>query len=620
MAEFKLGRIRFIWKNNWAAAVTYVKDDIVRNGGKTYLCVIGHTADANFYTDLNNAPTRWNQVSDGSEWKDNWTTGFYYKVNDLVKYGGRIYLCNTAHTSNAAASSGTSPETTAGLEADQSKWDLYASSFNFRDNWATSQFYKIGDVVRYGGISYVCNTSHTSSSTASTDIDGLEADQGKWDTYAKGLDWIGNWTTGYRYKRNDVVLYGGTTYVCNTGHASAATATLGLENDQGLWDYFHKGITFLGTWSGSTVRYKVNDVVKYGADLWICTLDHTSAALFSDATNWSLFVGGLEYENSWSASEVYQPGDVVSYGGYAYISKTNHTNKIPTSNLSDWDLFTTGFSFQGDWATATDYKVGQVLRLNGYTYVALLDHTSSALNIPPDLTNWSRLNSGVKWAATGQTFAGVVGSNLIGSGTGASFNITLVNTRYTATVNAAGSGYITGNTVTILGTQVGGISPANDVILTITATAGAVDSATTLGSSVSWKTGVSYVLGDAVAFGVNSYICILAHTGGTPNRPDNDVTGTYWNLLSAGAITSVLTTQGDTLYMGGAGPTRLPIGTDGQVLRVNGTTPQWSYFGVVNNIVYVAPSGTDVLGAGQGLTIDKPWKTVRFSARQIEEG
>ena len=620
MAEFKLGRIRFIWKNDWAAAVTYVKDDIVRYGGKTYLCVIGHTADADFYTDLDNLPTRWNQVSDGSEWKYDWAINTYYKVNDLVKYGGRIYLCNEGHTSNASASSGTSPELTAGLEADQSKWDLYASNFNYRNNWGTSQFYKVGDVVRYGGISYVCNTSHTSKSTASTDIDGLEADQSKWDTYAKGLDWIGNWTTSYRYKKNDVVLYGGTTYVCNTGHASAATATLGLEDDQGLWDYFHKGITFLGTWSGSTVRYKVNDVVKYGADLWICTLDHTSSTTFSDATNWTLFVGGLEFENSWSSGGIYQPGDVVSYGGYAYIAKTNNTNKTPTSNASDWDLFTTGFKFIGDWASDQSYLVGNVLRLNGYTYVALLDHTSSSLNIPPDLTNWSRLNSGIKWAATSQTFSGVVGTNLIGSGTGASFNITLVNTRYTATVNTVGAGYVTGNTVTILGTQVGGISPANDLILTVTATAGAVDSATTSGSSVSWKTGISYVLGDTVAFGVNSYICILAHTGTTPNRPDNDVTGTYWNLLSAGAITSVLTTQGDTIYMGGAGPTRLPIGTDGQVLRVNGTTPQWSYFGVVNNIVYVAPTGTDVLGAGQGLTIDKPWKTVRFAARQIEDG
>ena len=620
MAEFKLGRIRFIWKNNWAAAVTYVKDDIVRYGGKTYLCVVGHTADADFYTDLDNSPPRWNQVSDGSEWKGNWTTNFYYKINDLVKYGGRIYLCNDAHNSNASASSGASPETTAGLEADQSKWDLYASGFAFKNNWATGQFYKIGDVVRFGGISYVCKTSHTSSATLATDGDGLEADQGKWDTYSKGLDWIGNWTTGYRYKKNDVVLYGGTTYVCNTGHQSAATATSGLEADQGLWDYFHKGIVFLGTWSPSSVVYKVNDVVKYGADLWICTLNHTSSATFSDATNWTLFVGGLEFESSWSGSTVYQPGDIVSYGGYAYIAKTNHTNKTPTSNATDWDLFTTGFRFQGDWASSQNYLVGDVLRLNGYTYVALVDHTSGSGNIPPDLTKWSRLNSGIKWAATGQTFSGVVGSNVLGSGTGAAFNITLVNTRYTATVNATGSGYVTSDTVKILGSQVGGITPANDLILTITATAGAVVSATTSGFSVSWKTGVSYVLGDSVAFGVNSYICILAHTGSTPNRPDNDVTGTYWNLLASGAITSVLTTQGDTLYMGGAGPARLPIGTDGQVLRVNGTVPAWSYLGVINNIVYVATSGTDINGAGQGLTIDKPWKTVRYAARQIEDG
>ena len=622
MAEFKLGRIRFIWKNNWATGVTYVKDDIVRNGGKTYVCVLGHTADTSFYTDLNHIPTRWNQVSDGSQWKGDWATSQYYKVNDLVKFGGRLYLCNTGHTSNASASSGTSPETTAGLEADQGKWDLYATSFDWKGNWNTTTRYKVDDVVRYGGISYVCNTGHTSASTANTDSDGLEQDIGKWDTYAKGFDWIGNWATGTRYKRNDVVLYGGTSYVCNTGHLSAATATLGLENDQNLWDYFHKGITFLGTWSGSSVRYKNNDVVKYGADLWICTLDHTSSTTFSDATNWSLFVGGLEFENSWSNSAIYQPGDVVSYGGYAYVATTNNTNKIPTSNLSDWDLFTTGFNFLGDWTDATDYRVGDVLRLNGYTYVALLDHTSDALsNIPPDLTNWSRLNSGIKWAATTQQFTGIAGVNISSAGTGATFDITNSNTTYTVTANLPGTGYTTGETIKILGSDVGGVSPANDIVLTIVASGGNISSvSSSVGYSVSWKSGVDYVLGDAVAFGVNSYICILAHTGGSGNRPDGDVTGTYWNLLAAGAYQSALSAQGDIIYMGGAGPTRLPIGTDGQVLRVNGNTPSWSYFGVINNVVYVALNGVDVNGNGQGLTMDKPWRTVRYAARQIEDG
>ena len=30
-----------------------------------------------------------------TDWKDNWTAGTVYKANDLVKYGGNIYICNT---------------------------------------------------------------------------------------------------------------------------------------------------------------------------------------------------------------------------------------------------------------------------------------------------------------------------------------------------------------------------------------------------------------------------------------------------------------------------------------------------------------------------------------------
>jgi hypothetical protein len=621
MAEFKLGRIRFIWKNNWATGGTYVKDDIVRYGGKTYVCVSGHTAAADFYTDLNNIPTHWNQVSDGSEWKGDWEVDTYYKVNDLVRYGGRVYLCNLGHHSNASANSGTSPDTTAGLEADFTKWDLYATGLDWKGDWATGTRYKIDDVVRYGALTYVCNTGHQSAATAATDSDGLEADLSKWDVYAKGFNWIGNWTTGYRYKKNDVVLYGGTTYVCNTGHQSAPTAALGLETDQSLWDYFHKGIVFLGYWTTGT-RYKINDIVKQGSDLWICTVPHTSDVFLTDESNWSLFVNGLEFENSWSNSTTYQPGDIVGYGGYAYISTTNNLNKTPTSNLSDWDLFTTGFNFRGDWALATDYKVGDVIRLNGYTYVALIDQTSSSGNQPPNLTYWSRLNSGIKWNSTTQLFANVGGTNVIGSGTGAKFDVTLTNTKYTAVVHtgSAGSGYNNNDTIKITGDLIGGITPANDVILTVTASAGAVQSVTATGYSVTWATGTPYVLGDTVSFGVNTYICTLGHTSGSLSRPDNDVTGTYWNLLSAGSITSVLTTQGDTLYFGGAGPTRLPIGTDGQVLRVTGNAPSWAYYGVINNVVYVANSGADVSGNGQGLTIDKPWKTIRYAAKQIEDG
>ena len=54
---------------------------------------------------------------------------------------------------------------------------------------------------------------------------------------------------------------------------SNATVALGLEDDPAKWDYLNRGIEYKGEWTRVT-RYKVNDVVLYGATLWICTTQH----------------------------------------------------------------------------------------------------------------------------------------------------------------------------------------------------------------------------------------------------------------------------------------------------------------------------------------------------------
>ncbi len=468
MAEFNLGRIRFVWKGAWSATTTYVKDDVVRYGGKTYICVIGHTSNSNFDVDLSNVPTKWNQMSDGQEWAGDWTTSTVYKENDIVKYGGYIYICNNSHTSAAT--------TSLGLEDNQSDWDLFAESW----------------------------------------------------------DWKNVWTANTRYKINDIVKYGGITYICNNPHTSAATATLGLEDNQSDWDYLHKGIDYLGNWSPSSVRYKVNDVVKYGAGLWICITPHTSVSLFAEV-NWAQFVEGLEFNDTWNSSAVYQPGDTVAYGGYVYISKTNHTNQIPTANSDDWDLYVTGFKFKGVWGTPNFYRVGDVVRYGGYSYVVTTDHEASIPNVPPNATYWAQLNSGFEWRGT-------------------------------------------------------------------------------------WASSTVYKLGDIVKFGPSSYICINPHTSSVPARPDNDITATYWNGFTAGSELQVLTTQGDLVYFGGAGPTRLPIGDEGQVLVVNNNQPAWSYWGILNQVIYVGVSGTDEPWPNRGSTIDRPFATVQYAAQQIEKG
>jgi hypothetical protein len=523
MAEFKLGRLRFVWKNQWTTGTTYYKDDIIAYGGKTFLCVAGHTAAADFYTDLENIPTKWNQFSDGQDWKGDWAPTTLYKESDIVKYGGYVYICNDGHTSSTT------------LEANQSDWDLFAESFDWKGAWATATTYKVNDLVKYGGRVYLCNTAHTS---AATNALGLEANQSSWDLYSSGIDWKGAWATSTRYKVGDVVKYGGTTYVCNTHHTSASTAASGLEFDQSKWDYFNQGLDYKGTWTTAT-RYKVNDIVKSGAGVYICVIDHTAATDFYtdyNASRWNQIVEGIEFEGAWASGRTYQPGDIVQYGGNSYIAKTAHASSgisPPSSNTTDWDLFSTGFKFQGDWLVGTAYKIGEVVRNHGYTYVATADNTGQK---PPNLSYWSLLNQGIDWEGT-------------------------------------------------------------------------------------WTTATAYVLGDAVKFGPNSYICIQAHTSSTgSDRPDNDITGTYWNLLTAGNEESVLTTTGDLVYYSGGGPTRLPVGDEGQVLTVENGLPAWNYFGKVAKVFYVAPHGINTPAPTYGQTVDKPWASVRYACEQILNG
>jgi hypothetical protein len=562
MAEFKLGRIRFVWKAAWVTGTTYYKDDVVRFGGKVYVCQVGHTASLDFNTDLDINPTKWNLMSDGQRWRDEWSTGTTYEEGDLVKYGGTIYICVDGHTSAATATL------------------------------------------------------------------GLEANSGDWNQFVEGTDWKGVWTVSTRYKLNDIVRYGGINYICITGHTSAATSSLGLEDGSVNWQVFTQGQEYLGTWVTAT-RYKLNDIVKYGAGLWICTTQHTAAAAFAtDAANWAQYVEGFEYENVWSSATAYQPGDVVKYGGNNYVSKTQHTNSNPLTGTSNWDLFSEGLSYQSDWANTTSYKIGEVVKLNGYNYLAVADSPSLTFTV----TAVTASNDQFTIAST----TGIVAGMTVRF-TGAPIGDIFVGARYYVKTVAAGN-------ITI-STTLGGATynvTANDSGA-MTATVSAEPPNTTYWAAIShgiywrgdWTDDVEYNIGDAVKYGSNSYICVLGHRsegddgstvgtagGGQANsRPDLDTTGTYWNLLTVGNELSVLTTTGDMIYYGGAGPTRLPVGTEGQVLRVGSAgIPEWVTWGEIENVYYVSPSGEDRPYPDCGNTLDKPWQTIRYACEQVEKG
>ena len=53
MADFKLGRIKFKWRGDWAVDTAYLIDDVIKYGGNQYVCIQNHTSPNNqniFYT------------------------------------------------------------------------------------------------------------------------------------------------------------------------------------------------------------------------------------------------------------------------------------------------------------------------------------------------------------------------------------------------------------------------------------------------------------------------------------------------------------------------------------------------------------------------------------------
>jgi hypothetical protein len=74
------------------------------------------------------------------------------------------------------------------------------------------------------------------------------------------------------------------------------------------------------------------------------------------------------------------------------------------------------------------------------------------------------------------------------------------------------------------------------------------------------------------------------------------------------------------VYYGGSGPTRLPIGREGQVLVSTGVDPEWVTLGETDFTYFVAPTGVDLPAPIHGKTWDKPWKTIRYACEQVERG
>jgi len=332
-----------------------------------------------------------------------------------------------------------------------------------------------------------------------------------------------------------------------------------------------------GNWQVAT-SYEVDDIVKYGANTYVAVANHTSVSnetMFysGDSTKWNLHTESIENKGDWQASTWYKLNDIVKYGNNQYRTTIAHTS-TGAFDPANFELFVSGLVFEDTWNIATEYQPGDIVSYGGYTYVATSIHTGST---PNTLTDWEIVTTGFK----------VVGDWDAGTDYKQGDVVLLGGNSYVSKTTNSGS--IPSSNPTDWDFIVGGFTWQG-----------------------TWDSGTTYYAGDAVVRNSNSYIAVSESTNQTP---ETDATGTYWNTLAEGAQSNVLTTTGDILYRSGAGAARLPIGTDGQVLTVDGNgVPVWENNNVTDPVYYVTTEGSDT---NTGENISRAFASLRYACDNI---
>jgi hypothetical protein len=266
MADFRLGRLKFNWRGDWTVATAYVIDDIVKFGANTYVCVSNHTS-----------------VSNEAQW-----------------YSG-----------------------------DGARWQVHTEGIFNRGDWADATFYKLNDIVKYGNDQYRVTVAHTSSGTFAS---------ANFISYVNGLKFEDSWDAAVEYQSGDIVTFGGYSYVALDTSTGAAPNNLGAS-----WEILTTGFKVVGTWSNSTA-YKPGDVVLLGGNSYVAKTTNTNSTPASGSADWDFVVGGFTWRGVWSSTETYQPGDAISRASNSYICVAESTNNTPETDVNGdyWNSLTQG--------------------------------------------------------------------------------------------------------------------------------------------------------------------------------------------------------------------------------------------------------------------------------------
>jgi hypothetical protein len=361
ISTISLGKVKFNWRGTWAGSTAYVKDDVISYGANAYIVTTSHTSTLVFADNAN----KMDIMVQGVENAGVYSNSTLYKVNDIVTYGGAVYIA-------IQSSTGQSP-------TNATYWSSLVGGFQYLSTYSGSVTYKKGDIVSYGGNSYIA-TQDT--------INHLPTDIVYWTLFVQGFSLqTAAYSGSTAYKIGQVVTYGANSYVTkldSTGNAPTNTT---------YWAQLTSGQISTGTYSDANT-YKNGDLVQYGGYVYVCILA-TTGNNPSNTTYWSQAQTGFKWLGLYSGSATYQKGEVVNFNGSSFVSLAfDNLNNVPEGSPSYWTLMMQG-SANNVYTTAGDiaYRgvsavsrlpagtTGQVLSIDNSTGLPIWENNGVTGNV-----------------------------------------------------------------------------------------------------------------------------------------------------------------------------------------------------------------------------------------------
>jgi len=239
---------------------------------------------------------------------------------DAITFRGSLYVVLAESLIVSTGEVGNNP-----LGVASESYLLLAKGVNYAGEWVPGKIYYENEMVKYGGSTYICIQTTLRGDTRTPQSYSVAKD-GTWIELASGLGkYVPNYNGSQKLNNTDIVSWKGTLYIAIKDIPAGTNPT----TEPTSFDVVAAGYSLEGQYS-SLRRYAFRDTVVFHGcsysvtnELGTANAPINSVGVYS--SDWVKNTSGLEYVGIFDPlHDGYYPGDVVTYGrdAYAVVTKT----------------------------------------------------------------------------------------------------------------------------------------------------------------------------------------------------------------------------------------------------------------------------------------------------------